>query len=175
MKMLLNNDTYFIVFFKDLSFSSIYTCVKCMNKGCWCLAFQVCRRTSTLYVYIVIMPSTILGVMTYPFLETMIRPEDVREYRLSSSYKATKKLIEDTDLGSYVSKDIHSKIRNQIIAELVINNATRTGGIINMTLEQVEKAIYIESRDCYVIKVYTLLALCYILQDCDIACIILII
>ena len=68
------------------------------------------------------------------------------------AYKEFKNVISKENIPS-ITQDLHSLIRNNIITEIVIHNATRTGSIVGLNTSNFNRAMFITERNAYTVKV----------------------
>ena len=71
----------------------------------------------------------------------MIRPEVFQSYEKGERKRLAIKVIGQLfDNNAFVSMTQHTAVRNYLIIQIVMHNGNRTGVIINMELQHVEKA-----------------------------------
>lgn len=86
----------------------------------------------------------------------MITPAVINEYKASGGAKDALQYLDDPDATTdqgIMTLRAHTRVRNYLVLMLAVNNATRAGGITEMTIAQFQGAVYCESRDNYVIQV----------------------
>ena len=86
--------------------------------------------------------------------DTLISPDEINAYHNSERYKNTVMEIKKFDpLQDILAREVHTQMRDLIVTEIVLNNATRAGGIVNMTTLQAKNAEKNTTRKLYVVKV----------------------
>ena len=88
--------------------------------------------------------------------ETMITPDTICRFRGSEEYLNFDE-YQSRAVERPITKDLHTKIRNNVITDIILNNATRTGVIINMFQLQVAAALYTATTKCFVVEVIILI------------------
>ena len=86
--------------------------------------------------------------------EKMMTPLDVGAYlKGKRATEALGYLNGNDPLPNIIPTQLHGKLRNYIIIRTVFANATRAGGICNMTVEEFKSAVYFQTKDQHVVQV----------------------
>ena len=84
----------------------------------------------------------------------MITPEMIKKYETSHRAQDAIKCLESFDSSSsLLSMAEHTQIRNFIMVNLAINNATRAGGVTNLTLGNFKQAEFFQAKKNFIAKV----------------------
>lgn len=57
------------------------------------------------------------------------------------------------DKSLRIGRDEHAKIRNYLVTQVILQNATRAGGVTNMTWKGLRTAVFVQERSTYITTV----------------------
>lgn len=78
----------------------------------------------------------------------------MEHYMNSSPVKKVEQIIANVQAEKHgVKWKTHSAIRDYILACLMVENASRAGGLCNLTLNNFNEAVFVEDRNNYVAQV----------------------
>ena len=86
--------------------------------------------------------------------EKMLTPLDIGAYlKGERTIETLTYLMGEKPLPPVISTTLHCLLRNYIIIRTVLANATRSGGICNMRVEEFKAAVYYKKKDQHVVQV----------------------
>ena len=101
--------------------------------------------------YIGVKQSFLFLYYMYYVTAEIITPQIINAYDSGENSKSAVRYLASAGHNVPVTLDAHTRVRNYLIVQMGVNNATRTGALMNMTVANVRNAEQIGAT--YVIQV----------------------